>query len=230
MQLVAVAENIWCLEQPLRVPLFGNLGSRMTVIRLQDNALMLISPVKFSKVVKRELKELGEVKYLIAPNLHHHLHLAHARSAFPQARVYGPSSLQKKRKDIPFSETLLPGKSFPWNDEIEMVFFPGRGSIDEFVFFHRLSRTLIVTDLIFNIQRGESLLSHFALKMNRGIGLGMTRIGKYIFKDRLVLKQNLKTILAWKPEHLVVAHGDVVHHETTRRIEAAFEWLSKRNA
>ena len=67
--------NLWVAEQPLK---FMGLpvGTRMTVIRLADNSLLLISPIEMTPEIKQQLNSLGAVRYLIAPNLFHHLYLA----------------------------------------------------------------------------------------------------------------------------------------------------------
>ena len=58
------------MKQPQRF-MGLEVGTRMTVIRLRDNSLILISPLKITSDIEEELDELGEVKYLIAPNLFH---------------------------------------------------------------------------------------------------------------------------------------------------------------
>ena len=64
--LTAIDENVWEAEHPLS--LAGvQLGHRMTVIRLADNELLLHSPVPLSDDLERELQELGEVRYVVAP-------------------------------------------------------------------------------------------------------------------------------------------------------------------
>lgn len=225
MALVSVADNVWVLDQPLRFPLLGDLGTRMTILRLSDRSLMLISPVKFGEEVKQELKQLGEVKYIVAPNAFHHLYLSLARSAFPGTKAYGPIKLRFKRRDVVFAEFLDPAKRYPWSEEVDMLLFPGRDDNDEFVFFHKATRTLIVADLVFNVADGHSFFSRLLLRANQAIGLGMTRIGKRVFKDREKLRDNLRTLIQWKPERLVLSHGDLVHEAAGSRLEKSFQWL-----
>lgn len=229
MQLETIAENIWGLRGPMRIPLFGDIGARMTVIRLKDGSLMLISPVKFGAEIKAKLQELGNVRYLVAPNSHHHLFLPHAKSAFPQARVYGPASLQEKRKNIPFADCLSEKENFPWSEEVAQLHIPGRAHIDEFVFFHRATKTMIVTDLLFNLREGKSFISRCALKMNNARGFGMTKIGRYVFNDRKLLKEKVDQFIAWQPERIVVSHGEVVTSNGVGLLKNSFGWM-KLNA
>ncbi len=50
--------NIWVAEQPLRY--FGlNVGTRMTVIRLANKELAVISPIQVDDPITAQLNELG---------------------------------------------------------------------------------------------------------------------------------------------------------------------------
>jgi hypothetical protein len=69
----------------------------MTVVRLADRSLALISPVPIDDALSAEIEELGQVAYLLAPNLMHHLHLRAAFERYPGARLLGPAGLAKKQ-------------------------------------------------------------------------------------------------------------------------------------
>ena len=49
------------------------LNTRMTVCRLSDGGLALISPVSFSETRKAAIDAVGPVRMVISPNLLHHL-------------------------------------------------------------------------------------------------------------------------------------------------------------
>jgi hypothetical protein len=67
-----LAQDLWVAEQPLKY--FGlEVGTRMTVVRLQGNQLMVISPITPQDTIIEQLNQLGTVRYLVAPNLYHHL-------------------------------------------------------------------------------------------------------------------------------------------------------------
>ncbi|MGL5076154.1 MAG: DUF4336 domain-containing protein, partial [Waterburya sp.] len=66
--------NLWVAEQPLKF-MGLSVGTRMTVLRLADNSLLLISPIQITAQIKQQLDNLGIVRYLIAPNLFHYLYL-----------------------------------------------------------------------------------------------------------------------------------------------------------
>jgi hypothetical protein len=51
--------------------------TRMVVIRLSGGRLFIWSPVSLSKTLRRQLQDLGEVQYLVAPNSLHQVVMAH---------------------------------------------------------------------------------------------------------------------------------------------------------
>ncbi len=57
---------------------------------------MLISPPRCIGEVARDVAVLGPVSAIIEPSLEHHLGLAAARAAFPEARAFGPPRLERK--------------------------------------------------------------------------------------------------------------------------------------
>lgn len=68
-----LAENLWIFDGEA-VPFFTlPYTTRMTVIRLNDGALWVHSPIKLTPELQALVEALGEVRYLIAPNHLHHL-------------------------------------------------------------------------------------------------------------------------------------------------------------
>lgn len=83
--------NLWVAEQPQKF--FGlQVGTRMTIIRLSDSLLILISPIKIDSQLQQQLDNLGEVKYIIAPNLFHYLYIAECQKIYPDAQTFAPQN------------------------------------------------------------------------------------------------------------------------------------------
>jgi hypothetical protein len=64
--------DLWVSESPLRF-LGLEVGARMTVVRLSGGRLWLHSPVPAIPELIEQVRALGEVAYLVAPNRFHHL-------------------------------------------------------------------------------------------------------------------------------------------------------------
>src|SRR4051812_27243130 len=94
------AENLWTVDYELRLGPGLPFPTRMTVARLADHTLALISPIPIDDALSAELADLGPVSHLVAPNLLHHLHLPQARQRYSAARLLGPRGLSKKKPDL----------------------------------------------------------------------------------------------------------------------------------
>lgn len=138
---------IWIGDGPI-VSFFGfEYPTRTVVIRLSGGGLFVWSPIKLSAELKREVDQLGPVRFLVSPNRLHHLFLAEWKAAYPRARLYASPGLRRKCKDLAFDADLADRPDVEWVAEIDQV--PLRGStLTEVEFFHHASRTAIFADLI----------------------------------------------------------------------------------
>ncbi|MEM9219850.1 MAG: DUF4336 domain-containing protein [Cyanobacteria bacterium P01_F01_bin.150] len=160
-----IDRDIWVAEQPLRY--FGlNVGTRMTVIRLENHELLVISPVQASDEILSQLGELGIVKHMIAPNLYHHLFAANFKTFYPNATFWAVQGLDIKKPDLLIDQIINDSENELWNG-IKYVFLDGFrtlglngfDSLNECVFFHTASRTLILTDAAFHFDESFPILT-----------------------------------------------------------------------
>jgi hypothetical protein len=115
--------HIWVAEQPLKF-LGLPVGTRMTVILRADNSLLLISPIKIDRQLKQQLDNLGTVKYIIAPNLFHHLFLEHCQQLYPEAKLIAPLGIEAKQPNIAIALSFERDK-IDFNGELEYLPFQG---------------------------------------------------------------------------------------------------------
>jgi hypothetical protein len=210
--LKRVGEEIWTLDSAVKMPLGLRMSVRSTVLRLSSRRLMVISPVQTSPEDLRAIAALGDVRYIVAPNCMHHRFLSEFSGAFPTAEVWGPHCLQDKRRDVHFKGTLSTQETMPWEAEVEMIVVKAKAPmIEEFIFFHPVSKTIILTDLLFNYQRFDHWTTKLIARMNGAYRkLAMTRIAKSVFNDPQSLHRAASHLLAWNAENLIVAHGDLI--------------------
>src|SRR5882724_6410533 len=97
-------------DLPQLLPGGFHFPSRMTVLPLTGRALALVSPIPVNQDIAGKVAAMGEVAFLIAPNLLHHLYLADALAFWPRASVLAPGALRKKR---PVVSTALSTKGYP---------------------------------------------------------------------------------------------------------------------
>jgi hypothetical protein len=207
-----IGEDIWASEGAIKMPLGIEMTIRSTVIRLPDRSLMVISPIRPTPDWIAELKQTGPVKYIVAPNGMHHLYLAKFASHFPDAEIWGPADLIDKCKEVKFTGALSTKETLPWASAAEMVSVKARPPMfEEFVFFHVKTKTLILTDIMFNFHHFGNWLQALIARVNGGYKkLAMTRLGRSVFRDKQGLRALAAKIHAWQPRNLVVAHGDMI--------------------
>jgi len=210
----------------LKMPL--PFTTRMTVARLENGDLCLHSPTKFDQRLAMELQRLGKVRHLISPNQFHYAHIAEWEKAFPGAIAWASRGVRKRarvrRNTVVFTRDLGANPPEEWRGDMDQMLFPG-GYFKEFIFFHKASKTLILTDTIMNIELDKvDEPWRIAIRLTRMAYPG----GQLFFGMRLpVMVQRNKAeaallkIRSWQPEHVVLSHGrcfDADAGEITRRI------------
>lgn len=219
-----IAPGVWSVGGEVRLPGGIRFPLRMTVIRLSDGALWLHSPVPIDDACAEVLEQLGPVRHLVAPSRFHDLYMAAASARWPEATVYGPEAI---RDTLPIHRAL--GESAPtgWHGDIEQVFVDGAPSVDEFVFFHRQSRSVIVTDLVFNF-RGANLITNLMLRLIgcHGCMAASRSWGWFFARNQQAVASSVKRILAWPIERVIPCHGEVVTENARAQFSAAVARLS----
>lgn len=197
----------------------------MTVVRLASGFLLVHSPIRPTNAMREELSGLGEVRFIVAPNKYHHLYAGEFAAAFPDARLYIAPGLQEKRKDLRFHGILSDEPEPYWEDSLKQHVFRGIPAVNEVVFFHPESRTVIFTDLVFNfssdLSPGQKL---FALLDGVYEKTAVSRLTRYILLgDRKLARRAADKILEWDFDKVVLAHKDVVHEDGHEAVRKAFE-------
>ena len=226
-ELCEFGSGIWVAEGP-PVSYFGfQYPTRMAVIRLSGGGLFVWSPVALTAALKDEVDALGSVRFLVSPNRLHHLFLQDWTHAYPQARLYAPPKLQKKRRDLRFDAELGEQPEPEWSSDIDQVLVLG-SSLTEVVFFHRASRTAIFCDLIQNFPPDRFKGWRGIVARLGGICAphpGAPRDWRMIFYDRNLARATLTRILDWPIERVLIAHCDVVPADGRAFVRRAFGWL-----
>ena len=223
--LVPLAPDVWVARRPLAIPV-GDIGARMTVLRLPDGSLMLHSPVKLDAALERALRELGPAKWVIGPSKGHHLFLGDYVQAFPGAALCGAPGLAEKRRDLAFQHTLAPQPPPGWPESVKVQLVAGCPFMNEVALLHAPSRTLVLTDLVFNVPRdGPNRARLFHWLVGATGRFGPHRLIRFGIRDRAAARRSLDRILAWDFDRVVMSHGEVVETGGKRLLEQAFAYL-----
>jgi len=227
--LRSLGVNIWDHEIPIR---FGGipLWHRMTVIRLTDGGLVVHSPTKLDLASQEAFQRLGPIVAIIAPSWWHDLYLREYLSAYPDARLYGAPTLVKWNPSLPLAELLDGLAPSLWAHEIDQLHVQGIGLfLDEIVFYHRPSRSLIVADLLFNLSKKDAWITRTmgSLVIGPFPGCRFARLYRPAVTNPRRMRTAVERILDWDFDQIIVGHGAVVDSNGKEVFRAAFRWLLK---
>ena len=233
-QLIPIkwADNVWIVDGPeVSYKLVGMAipcPTRMTVVRLADGTLWLHSPVIYSAALANALGQIGEIHAIVGPNSYHHVHINEWKSNLPNVKVYACSELLRRFGKSNNWLTIESAHEY-WSNVFDHVVCD-LGQFEEVVFFHRPSRTLIVTDLMQNFEAGRirSPLIRFLLWAGGAIGPnGGTSIEIRLagFNKRKKLRVQLRQITAWQPSSIILSHGLCYKTNVEAELQRAFAWV-----
>lgn len=225
MAMTPLGSGIWTLSFPFQTCGI-HFGTRTTIVQT-PGGLALISPGPFTKECFESVDCLGRVVALVAPNAMHHLFLKEASARYPEATIYVPRKLLEKRPDLAGSRLHEDGVEV-WGEVLQQQAVEGVPELEETVFCHPASKTLILTDLAFNFAQCEHWLTRNAMRLNGSLGrFGPSRLFRaYFLRDEKLFSRSLKKIFSWSFETVVVAHGEILTRGARQEFERAYRgWL-----
>lgn len=223
MPIQQLSENLWIHTQSFAMQGI-EIGTRSSLVAFVPGELLLIGPGPETRGEAQAISALGQVKHVIAPNAFHHLYLAEAKLLFPEATLWAPGAVAKKQPQLALNR-LKPQAEFPWDASLKTLGLAGT-RLQEYVFFHKESQSLILTDLLFNVLEPQGIKANVltAIMGTRG-KLACSRLVKLAIQDKKALKKSLQTILAWDFERIIMAHGVCVEENARTRFTEALAFV-----
>jgi len=212
-----IAPGIHTLQRPLRF-LGVEVGTRMTIIETADG-LLVHSPVAVSP---ETLKDLGDPRWVLAPNKLHHMFVGPWIDAGLEG--WAAPGLPEKRNDVTFEGVPETG-THPFGPDIEVVTLTCFSFSNEVVLFHKPSKTLLVTDLVFNIPRTAPWLTRAAMYCACAYPGCEASLLERVGMKRAIAREEITTIHGFDFERIVMSHGDVVETDARAAFAHAYRWL-----
>ncbi|MBJ6125517.1 DUF4336 domain-containing protein [Microvirga splendida] len=231
--LKPVAENLWIVDSGPQEAMGLSLPVRMTVIRLGSGDVWLHSPTRYNAELRREIETLGSIRHLVAPNIAHWTHLKGWQGGCPAAKTSAAPKLrqrpQVRKAGLRLDRDLTDSPPDDWGSEIEQAVVPGGAGFREVAFFHRPTRTLILTDLIQNLEPQTLPLGTRLFARLTGVAAPDGKAPAYLrFVVRLRREEAKKAVsrmIAWNPERVIFSHGRWFDRDGTAALKRAFAWL-----
>jgi hypothetical protein len=113
-------------------------------------------------------------------------------------------------------------------DELWVERIEGAPWITEHALFHERSRSLIVSDLFFNVRRPNGFMTNLFFRI---VGAhrktAQSRVWRLLVKDRTAAARSAEAVLGWDFERVIVGHGDIVEEDARERARAALAWMTE---
>ena len=206
--------------------------TRMAVVRMADGALWLWSPVEKTAALETEVRALGQVRHIVSPNKLHYLFLGEWQAAFPEAKLWATAETFRKCPDLHFAGALSDEAPAAWKGQVDQFYFTNSPFMDELIFFHRASRTVIIADLsqtfteVFLESHWPWWMRPIARLSKMMEGWGYPPIDYRIsFRRRASARPKIRALIEEHPEHVIVAHGQIVRTGGEAFLRRAFSWL-----
>ncbi len=202
--------RIWASERPVWFS-GARMRVRTSVIRLEDGRLLVHSPAPLSDGLLKQMKDLGEVGWLVVPNRWHHLGTPEAANAFPDAKVLGPKSAAarnpKLRIDVDIRERKF-AEALP-----EFALFPLEGVpyLDETLLYHQPTETLFGADVVLRGDENDHWSMRFGARITRCFKrLSVPPDVRNKVRDKEAASRSLAALKNLPIKRLIVGHGVVI--------------------
>jgi short-subunit dehydrogenase len=231
-RLSRATDDIWVVDDAPISAAGLKLPVRMTVIRLSNGDLVLHSPVRHSPTLRGELERLGPIRYLLAPNIAHWMFLSDWQRELPQVTTFAARGLSARRQvraaRIHIDRELGEATPEEWRADLEAVSV-NAPMFSEIELFDKRSRTLILTDLVQNLDPDDLSASNEAAANLLGISKPNGTAPVYL---RLLLRLGGRSVrsaaerlIRLSPERVIFAHGDWFEADGTERLRRSLHWL-----
>ena len=220
-----IHDDLWTYHDEVKV-LGAQLGRRMVALRRAGRRWALLSPLPLDVVSRAELETEGTVEAIVVPTAFHNNGVPEACEAFPDALVYRTSG--SRREGLPGDRCRklpddLPGE---WSADFETLPLLGMPRVNEFVFHHAASRTLVVSDLCFHLDERYPAWTRLLFRiMGATPGVSVSRLFRAVIRDKPAFLESLDAVLERDFDRLVMSHGIPLEtggkralHELRRRL------------
>ena len=230
--LQAFAKNVWIADGPPVRDMGVMFTTRMAVVKLANGSVWVDSPVPVPFETLRQITGLGPVRYIVAGTPRHVWRLDAWHTLFPEAQVWAPRAtpFTLQTGHVPFTGILRDGSEHGWADDFDQLAFKGSPWIEEVLFLHKTSRTLILDDLIqvHPIEPGHAFRNAlFRLEGVTAPAGGVALDIRWSFTNRHLARRSLEKLLSWDFDKLIIAHGACIEKEAKPFLERAFRWLAR---
>jgi hypothetical protein len=223
---VVVPGSIWVTERPIWFS-GVRLRSRTTVVRLSGGALWVHSPGPPTDEVCAALDALGEVRWIVVPNRFHHLQTPATAARYPRALVVGPKSAQARNPHVRLTLGADDPAYIRATPELTSIQLRGVPFLDETVFFHPASGSLIAADLVMSACAHD----HWSWRIAARICGCYEKVRtppdvRMHTRSSVALAESIAQMRALPLEQILVAHADPITDRPVQQLADAWKFAA----
>jgi hypothetical protein len=212
-KLTQVDEGLLTVVGELKMPL-ADFTRRMTVVRLDDDRLVIFSAIALEEPEMRQLEAYGDPAFLIVPNDLHRIDAKIWKDRYPELIVVAPPGAREKVSEVVSVDT--DSVDFKDSSVRYLNVLGTEGSEAALVVRRRAGTTLIVNDLIWNVpdQPGLGGWLFHAMGLSGDHPIIPFVVKLHSIRDRAAVRHQLQE---WSRlnglQRIIVSHGDIIGSE-----------------
>ena len=228
-----VADDVFVVDSLMPGAVGRVLPVRMAVVRLADGGLLLHSPTRFTMALRERLERIGPIRHLVAPNIAHWTFLPEWQRQCPGAVTWAAPGLrergQVRRSGVRLDHDLGEAAPAEWGGAFALVTVPGGLGFHEVALFHEATRTLLLTDLVLNLEAGKvPALVRPLVRLFGSLApdaMPPPYLRAVVRMRRPEAARAAERLVGLGPERVVFAHGRWFERDGTARLRHALRWL-----
>ena len=221
---VVVPDSIWVTERPVWYS-GVRMRSRTTVVRLSGDALWVHSACPPSHEVCAALDALGEVRWVVVPNRFHHLQAPAMAARYPNAVVVGPTSAESRNPQVSLTMVTDDPAYVRATSELTPIQLGGVPFLDETVFFHAASGSLIAADLLISACARDHWTWRISARIWGRYGKNRTPPDvRWSTRASVAAAESIARMRALPIERILVAHADPITDRPVEQLTEAWEF------
>ena len=225
--LRAIADNLWVVDGTIQMPP-GPLPRRMTIARLASGDLVVFSAIALDEAGMAEVNALGRPAFLVVPNAFHRQDAPEWKRRYPNMVVVAPELARAAVDEVVRVDDTLGDFGDP---TVRFVAIPGTQGESALIVQHRTGATLVVNDLIANVQDARGIMKLVLTLM--GFAGSRPQVPR-MFKQRAVTDAALVAtqFRQWADipglARIVVSHGVIIEDGPSQLLQRLADRLSPR--
>lgn len=223
--LHALAENMWVVDGTIQMPP-GPLPRRMTIARLASGDLVVFSAIALDDAAISEVDALGRPAFLVVPNAFHREDAPEWKRRYPDIRVVAPELARPAVDEVVRVDDTVGDFGDP---TVRFAQVPGTKGESALIVHHQSGATLVVNDLIANIQDSRGIMKLVLSLM--GFAGSRPQVPR-MFKNRVVNDAGLvaRQFRDWAATpglaRIVVSHGAIIEEGAALLLQRLADKLS----